>query len=881
MPRAGLVPNAGPATRSRRYSRRSAPRALVTEPRLISGKLGVPPVPGPVVDRPRLTADLDRGARRRLTMVAGPAGAGKTALLASWPAAGTAAWVTLDEDDNDPTRLWAYLLAAVRQSAGVPAGHPLAALDAPSTVDSAFLDGVLAAADALPAPVVLVLDNAGCLYAGAAADSLAALVRHPVAGLRLVLSGREAPPLPLGRLRMAGELAEIGADDLAFTPDEAARLCRLRRPAIGADELGALVARTEGWAAGLHLALAAGPEPDIEPETAYLRGEVFAAQPPDVRDFLLRTSVVDTLTGDLANELSGRRDGPRLLERLRDGGLFVRPAGSGLRYQRPFRDFLRYEAGIELAVELPELHRRAARWYARHGDPVTAARHAADAGDWPHAARLVVRHAAPGLFGPDSAELRRLLGRLPAAGAGPDPEVTAARALASAVLGDEDATVPRTAEAHEQLDRVPAEHRPAVRAALALVSLLAAVPDGDPSTLDSAAAELRGALDGERALRALALAGAGEARLWAGDLEAAEATLGEAAEAAEHHGLPLAAAGAFGGRALAQVLRGQVTAAAESAGAAVRLAGSEGSPYAALGYLVLGLVHGLRGEPDDAYRCLGAARVRLGEGRPWPVLALAVAVAHARLLGSAGDIAGGRAVLAAAGRSSRGWRPPPLLADWLSIVDAELHLAEGHPVTALTTLGELAHGPVGHPLAGLAAVATARAHLATGLPARAASVLDAVRRRGGDLGLGARVEVWLVDALAAERLDRPGAVSIALGEALAAAVPVDLVEPFVTANGEVAALLARHRDLLAGHPRFAARVGAAPAAPAGAVVEPITEREGVVLRYLPTLLTMNEIAAELCVSPNTVKSHLRSVYRKLGVGTRRDAVHRARALGVL
>jgi len=414
-------------------------------------------------------------------------------------------------------------------------------------------------------------------------------------------------------------------------------------------------------------------------------------------------------------------------------------------------------------------------------------------------------------------------------------------------------------------------------------------------------------------LRALALAGAGEARLWAGDLETAEAMLAEAVDAAEHHGLPLAAAAALGGRALAQVLRGRVAAAADSAGAAVRLAGSVdgavrlaggvegarslctagaavplvgsgdggGSPYAALGHLVLALVHGLRGEPEDAYRCLGAARARLEDGRPWPVLSLALAVAHARLLCSAGDIAGGRAVLAAAGRSSRGWRAPPLLADWSSIVDAELHLAEGHPVTALTTLGELAHMPPGHPLAGPAAVATARAHLATGLPARAASVLDAVRRRGGDLGLGARVEVWLVDALAADRLGRPGAVSIALGEALAAAVPVDLVEPFVTANGEVAALLARHRDLLAGHPRFAARVGAAPAAPAGAVVDPITEREGVVLRYLPTLLTMNEIAAELCVSPNTVKSHLRSVYRKLGVGTRRDAVHRARTLGLL
>jgi LuxR family transcriptional regulator, maltose regulon positive regulatory protein len=371
------------------------------------------------------------------------------------------------------------------------------------------------------------------------------------------------------------------------------------------------------------------------------------------------------------------------------------------------------------------------------------------------------------------------------------------------------------------------------------------------------------------------------ARLWAGDLDAADRALAAATDATTAAGLDLAAAEVLGGRALVQALRGRLDEAAELAALSVHCgetAHGGRTPYATLGSVVLGLVHGLRGAADEAHRCLGSACA--GEdGSPRPVMSLAIALAHARLLRAHGDIAGARAVLAAARQGADGWRPPPLLRDWATVVDAELHLAEGRPVTALTALGDLP-ARCG-PWAGPATVAAARAHLATGVPARAGSMLGALHRAGVALGLGARVEARLVEALAADRRGHEGAVTIALAEALAAAVPMAVVEPFLTANGDVAALLARHRDLLDAHRDIADRLGAVPAARTGPVVEPITEREGVVLRYLPTLLTMNEIAGELSVSPNTIKSHLRSVYRKLEVSSRRAAVHRARALGLL
>jgi LuxR family maltose regulon positive regulatory protein len=387
-------------------------------------------------------------------------------------------------------------------------------------------------------------------------------------------------------------------------------------------------------------------------------------------------------------------------------------------------------------------------------------------------------------------------------------------------------------------------------------------------------------------LRAIALEATGAARMWASEFEAAEPVLKASLVAAEHHHLDLAAAAALGSRSLLLAVRGDLSEAVEQAEAALRLAdasgGGQSGAEVALGHVVLGLVGWLRGASDDARRRLAAAAACA----PGRAAGLMLAGVRARLLLSQGDATSARDVLAEARTGVGDWRPPALPRDWLAIVEAELRLAAGHPVTALGVLSEALHNH-GNPLLGQASLTAARAYLASASPARAASLAASVHRSGRNAGPWLRAEAWLVEALAADRLGHEGAVSIALSEALSAAATVDIVEPFVAAGPPLAALLDRHREVWAAQGPFARRLQAvlpiagAAASIEGQIMEPITEREAAVLRYLPTLLTMNDIARELSVSPNTVKSHLRSIYRKLTVGTRRDAVHRARNLGLL
>jgi LuxR family maltose regulon positive regulatory protein len=880
---------------------------------LMETKFAVPWAAGMLVTRPRLTARLDRGADGQLTLVTGPAGAGKTALLASWVhgrrRAGRAAWVTLDDLDNDPASLWAYLLTALHRSTGGPKG-PLGRLAAPvGGVDRYLINDLAFALGRLPAPVELVIDNVECLREGPAAESLAALLRHGVPMLRVVLGTRAPPPLPVGKLRLAGRVTEIDADDLAFTTAESAQLWRLRGLSITGDEADALVRRTDGLAAAVcFAAIAAGERtaaaPGMAPAGAaaddelvadFLRAEVFRAEPAAVREFLLRSSVVGEISADLANALTGRRDGPRMLDRLRRSGHVVRtaaPERGWLRYRRPLLDFLRREASIALSDELPELHRRAARWYAGHGEPMPAIRHAIAAGDPAYAAGVVVRSAAARVLGPDRGALRALTAEFSPLDALRDPEIAAVCALVTAERGDGRGTDGYADLVRQKLPDLPPERRLPLRAVLQLAAVLNARHRENWPGLTAAAGALTDLLDGavpglipaSAPLRAIALGCLGAARLWSGEFDAARSALRAAVVAAEHHRLDLAAADALGNLAVLHALLGHLPEAAEQAAAAVRLVEAAGQPRcgeAGLALAVLGLVDLLRGAPGDAARHLDAAV----ECEPRRIGRAVSAAVRARLLLSEGDPTGARRALAAA-RGGTDRRPPQVLRDWLAIADAEIRLAGGHPVAALTALSVALHHQ-GNPLLSQASVTAARAYLASASPARAASLAASVRRPGIRAGSWLRVQAWLVEALAADRLGHDGAVAIALSEAVSAAAADGIVEPFAAAGAPLAALLDRHREAWRSHGPFARRLEEVLPAPntvaraEDRIVEPITEREGAVLRYLPTLLTMNDIARELSVSPNTVKSHLRSIYRKLAVGTRRDAVHRARELGLL
>jgi LuxR family maltose regulon positive regulatory protein len=397
---------------------------------LLATKLHVPRVPGDAVVRPRLAARLTEGLQGELTVVCAPAGFGKTALLADWTRCGgrAVAWLSLDTADNDAMRFWRHVAAAIGRARAGAGGQPAGPLRSPCSPEAAVatLVNELAAA---PGEVALVLDDYHLIESQAVHQSLGLLLGHLPAGLRLVVASRSDPPLPLARLRARGQLAEIRAAELRFTRDEAAALMRA---AAGHDlpesAVAGLVARTEGWAAGLQLAaLSLRGRKDVAGFVAsfsgdhrhvldYLAEEVLDRQPERLRSFLLETSVLDRLCGPLCDAVTGGTDGQRLLEAIERANSFLTPLDEvrgWWRYHQLFADLLRVRLAQERPGQLPGLHRAAAAWLDERGLVDHAIRHALLAGDATAAAELVERNIEPMLGRGETARWRaaRLAGQ--------------------------------------------------------------------------------------------------------------------------------------------------------------------------------------------------------------------------------------------------------------------------------------------------------------------------------------------------------------------------------------------------------------------------------------------------------------------------------------
>ena len=383
-----------------------------------------------VVSRPGLFGRL--GGAGRVTVVSAPAGSGKTLLLRSWIGeaglAERAAWVPVQGEERDPQRFWLSVFGALRDTpAGSKLVRPLTA--APDLDGWAVVERLLTDLGGLEDRVWLVIDDVHELRSAEALRQLELLVMRAPARLRFVLATRHDLRLGLHRLRLEGELTEIRAADLRFTLDEAKALFEAAGIPLPDPALGLLYERTEGWAAGLRLAalsLAGHPDPDrfaaefsgSERTVAeYLLAEVLDRQPEPVRRLLLRTSVLDRVNGELADLLTGGSGGERLLQQLEQANTFVAALDarrSWFRYHQLFADLLQLELRGSAPAELPALHAAAAGWYADHGYPVEAVRHAQAAGDWGLAARVLSDHwVGFGLNGL-GATAHELLARFPA-----------------------------------------------------------------------------------------------------------------------------------------------------------------------------------------------------------------------------------------------------------------------------------------------------------------------------------------------------------------------------------------------------------------------------------------------------------------------------------
>ena len=339
-----------------------------------------------------------------LTAVTGPPGAGKTMAIALWAAAepGPVGWLSLDDYDNRPRVFWSYVIAALRRS-GVAVPKALSAAARGRRADHGFLMRLASALAAQNPPVTLVIDDLHLLTEPSVLNGLDFVLRNVRPGMRLVIAARMDPLLPLHRYRLAGELAEVRAGDLAFSFAEASRLMAQHSCLLSADSLKSLTRRTEGWAAGIRLAaisMDGHPEPDqfvkelIAEDSAltgYLVEEVLDTQPPEVRDVLLSTSILERVSGEAASELVGDQRAAGILSDVAAANAFVQPIGCGwYRYHTLFAEVLRLKLRREYPDRVAPLHRRAARWYERNGLLSDAVRHAAGAGDWQLAASMII-----------------------------------------------------------------------------------------------------------------------------------------------------------------------------------------------------------------------------------------------------------------------------------------------------------------------------------------------------------------------------------------------------------------------------------------------------------------------------------------------------------
>jgi len=430
---------------------------------LLATKLYLPrPQPG-FVPRPRLVQALSQGLARGRVLVCAPAGFGKTSLLADWACSGgrPVAWLGLDAGDNDPARFWRYVVAALDRAQPGIAGRlgPLLGPPAPRSFEglvTALINEL--AAQAGRDEVLLVLDDYHLVDSGPVHESVAFLLENLPPGLLLVVSGRADPPLPLARLRARGQLAELRAADLRFTGEEAAALlAEAAGPDLPPVAAEALVARTEGWAAGLQLAglslrghadpagFAAAFSGSHRFVLDYLADEVLDGQPGPVRAFLLETSVLERLSGELCDAVTGRSGSQAMLQEIERAGLFLVPLDEvrgWWRYHHLFADLLRARLEQEQPGRVQELHRAAAAWSDEHDLGDDAVRHALAAGDAAWAAQLVERYVDTLLRRSEGVTLRRWLSTLPVEVQRARPRLCLAQGFNAVVSGQVEAIEP-------------------------------------------------------------------------------------------------------------------------------------------------------------------------------------------------------------------------------------------------------------------------------------------------------------------------------------------------------------------------------------------------------------------------------------------------------
>src|SRR6266702_345324 len=873
------------------------------------------PGAGGVVSRTGLFERL--GASARVTVISAPPGSGKSVLLRSWIGEaglmGSAGWVSVGRDDRDPQRFWLSVLGALRQtSAGSRLVRELTA--APDLDGWAVVERLLKDLAPLQDRLWLVLDDVHELGSAEARRQLELLLMRGPPELRFVLATRHDLRLGLHRLRLEGELTEIRAAHLRFSLAEARELFA---------------------AAGLRLAalsLAGHPDPvrfaaefsGSERTVAdYLLAEVLERQSEEVRRLLLRTSILEQVNGELADLLTGDEGGERVLQELEEANAFVVAldvARSWFRYHRLFADLLQLELRRTASGEIAALHHTAAQWYADHGYPMEAIRHAQAAQDWGLAVRLLADHW-PGLhLGGQAATVHAMLAGFPAEARAADAELAAFAAADELARGSLEAAERYLGLAARRSASVPAGRRGQLQVLLGVVRLLVARQRGNLPAVADQAQRLQAMAEAPDAarevaepglgeeLRALALISLGTTEVWTAQFEEAQRHLEQGRALALQIGRPFLEFSGLAHQAAIEGFRSSYSLAAERSLQAIELARRHGwtdEPAAGIAYVILAIVLAWRGQLDEAEPWIQRAE-RTVRPEAEPTAGLLVCYGRGLLELARGHHADALVALRAAERLAGLLVAPHLLVRRMRALRLQAMVCLGETERAERAIAELGEQERER---GQIRIATAVLRLAQDHPHAAINTLAPVLDGSAPVTRSTWLaQAFMLEATARDALGDPAAAGRALERAL------DLAEPDSTLSAflihPVPALLERHARDCAKHAAMVAEIlslvptrhrdtrgpgrmasaGARespwgpspqPTVPSPQLAEPLSQSEIRVLRYLPTNLSAPEIARELSVSVNTVRTHIRHVCGKLGAHGRAEAVTQARALGLL
>jgi len=905
---------------------------------LLTTKLLLPPARGNVVSRPRLAERLNDVLQHKLTLISAPAGTGKTTLLSQWIGIRSCpvAWISLDPADDDPARFWAYFIAALQSVHLGVAASVLDLIRSPEVfpVESS-LTPLINALAAAPVEFALVLDDYHTIESPAIHRGMNYLLDHLPPQVHLVIATRIDPPLALARLRGKGQMMELRSADLGFTREEADTfLNQVMKLDLSLEEVATLDERTEGWAVGLQVAALslrgrqdkaafikafAGEHRHI---IDYLTEEVLWRQSEAVQSFLLQTSVLDRLSAPLCEAVTGQPEGQAMLETLERANLFTVPLDGErhwYRYHRLFADFLRGRLHQSQPEEIVELHRRACAWYARHDLPDEAVSHALAAKDYALAADLMEQGGPQLRRRGEMATIFTWLRSLPEELLCRRPRLCLLHAWALASTSDLDAAEARLKQAESNLatDGNPSvaivPESPSAGAqqitdeVLALRIQIASFRGDWRRAIHLGQQALERASGLERGLGARIMVNLGTAYWWSGDIVRASEAFAKAGAAAQTAGEISGAVSSLCNLASAQRMRGHLHDSAKIYGQALRLVSEQVTDrflYSGWPHLGLGRLHY---EWNDLPSALHYANksIRQSEDVGVPLLLLAGYTLLARVKQAEGDVDGAleinRQTLQLANLHDNRREIPRLMA-----FRARLWLMQGNIDAALRWARESGlraddqpsyKHETEHMVLAQTLIAKADAVSALGLLERLRQAAEAAGR------VGSVVKILVLQAVAIQARGATDEAMVPLEQALLLAQPEGYVRTFVDRGAPVAALLCRllqsdiwHRTTT-GHSLSQPYVRSLLLAFQRSALEhqgdilettidqgetkPLSDREFQVLQLIAAGRSTPEIARELVVSLNTVKTHLKNIYGKLNAHSAKEAAARARDLKLL